>query len=125
MRSICVILGRRDGWTGRDCGKLLSLPRNLNRWQGRLRYNLFYPYLQNLTSSAPRCRHFYFPFQNRISLLPAGIWSGQCNQVCYLLPGNRAAACMSSIAKRKQRGLTLLCALFEELPIIFKLALFL
>ena len=36
-----------------------------------------------------------------------------------------AATCTSSIAKRTQRGLTLLCALFEELPIIFKFALFL
>ncbi len=34
-------------------------------------------------------------------------------------------ACISNITERIQRDLTLLCALFEELPIIFKFALFL
>ena len=36
-----------------------------------------------------------------------------------------AAACISNITERTQRGLILLCALFEKLPIIFKFTLFL
>ena len=38
---ISRVRGGRDGWTGRDNGMFLSLPRNLNRWQGPLLYSLF------------------------------------------------------------------------------------
>ena len=83
------ITGRRGERIVRGRERLFSQPRNRNRWQERLRYSLIDPYSLSLTSSVPRYRHFCWRSQNRISRLPAEIWSGPCIQACYLSPDNR------------------------------------